>query len=445
MSTYTPSTTTTSPPSPFLLIFHAFLSFVICNIDRINLSIAIIPLSHQYNYPPTIQGQIQAAFFVGYMTTQILGGILADRFTGIPILAIGVFVWSLSTIFTPLAANISLLTLLLIRIVLGVGEGVAMPAMNAIVAAFVPHQLRARALSFIYSGMYAGSILGLATAPSIMAKLGWPAVFYIFGAIGVVWVVVFLFTTRGAEVVDQPVKYEPIPKTSLDSHQFLAHIEQLESDSASASQSQQGKRLPTVWEMIRHRCVLALIVAHFCCTWGYFILLTWLPTYLYSRFELKISESAFLSAAPWVAMFAFSNLSGTIADRMIERGVDVTYTRKLMQAIGFAGRAVFLALLRYASNAYVAMALVSSGLALASFSNSGVYATHQDIGPSVAGTLLGISNTFASLPGIIGVYVTGVILDKTQNNWNIVFATAIGFDVLGLIVYVAFATSKRQW
>lgn len=144
-------------------------------------------------------------------------------------------------------------------------------------------------------------------------------------------------------------------------------------------------------------------------------------------------------------MFAFSNLSGAIADNMIERGVDVTHTRKIMQAIGFAGRALFLALLRYASHAYAAMIFVSSGLALAAFSNSGVYATHQDIGPSVAGTLLGISNTFASLPGVIGVYITGVILDATHQNWNIVFSTAIAFDLLGLLVYTAFATSKRQW
>lgn len=269
--------------------------------------------------------------------------------------------------------------------------------------------------------------------------------FYIFGAIGVLWVVIFLLTTRGAKMVDQATPYEAVPKISLDAQELLAETEQLESGSAAASQSQHEKRLPTVWQMMQRRCVLAIIVAHFCCTWGYFILLAWLPTYLYSRFKLKISESAFLSATPWVAMFMFSNLSGSIADKMIERGADITYTRKVMQTIGFAGRAVFLAMLRYASNAYVAMVFVSSSLALASFSNSGVYATHQDIGPSVAGTLLGISNTFASLPGVIGVYITGVILDTTQNNWNIVFATAIGFDVLGLLVYVAFATSKRQW
>lgn len=467
----------TPPPIPpstgsfsrFVMVFHCFLSFVICNIDRINLSVAIIPMAETFSWSESTKGLVQSVFFLGYMTTQIAGGILADRRGGRPVLAAGVLAWSLCTILTPPAAHIGLPVLLVARVILGVGEGVAMPAMNSIIAGWIPVAERARSLSFVYSGMYAGSILGLIAAPSIIELAGWPAVFYVFGGVGVAWVVMFWFTTTPArrhagmhnENDYEMVRVEPEvsaklvqERTSNDGHcepimnpdsgeNSFSAVE--EENDASSAASQWQNPTPSVREMLGRKCVWAIIVAHFCCTWGYFVLLTWLPSYLYSRFNLNVRESALLSAAPWVAMFVFANVGGGIADGLIKRNWSVTRTRKLMQSIGFIGPAVFLGVLCTAENAASAMVYVSTALALASFSQSGVYANHQDIGPQVAGTLLGISNTFASLPGVIGVYITGVVLDATENNWNVVFAMAIIFYVTGFVIYNLFATSERQW
>lgn len=435
------------PPTPRLLVFLLFLSFIICNIDRINLSIAIIPLSAQFHYPPSVQGKIHAAFFLGYMATQLPAGLLSDRLSPLPILPLGVLVWSVSTFLTPYFASLNLPALLLVRIIMGLGEGVAMPAMNAIVAAYVPHRARSSALSFVYSGMYMGSILGLATAPFVIAAFAWPALFYIFGACGLVWVLMFHLSTASLRPLPpahrSPAAHRPHP-TATKTPQPDETQSMLPPPSPSPSPSA-APPPPPVAHMLRRPCVVAIIVAHFCCTWGYFVLLTWLPTFLYSRFELRLAQSSFLSALPWAAMFVASNVSGALADAMIRRGVDVTVTRKLMQTVGFLGPAVFLALVTRVGNAYVAMGLVSVALALAAFSNSGVYATHQDIGPLVAGTLLGISNTFASLPGVVGVYVTGVVLERTSGDWNVVFGMAIAFYLLGWVVYMGLATSKRQW
>eukprot|EP00177_Eucheuma_denticulatum_P000396 GFKZ01000687.1.p1 GENE.GFKZ01000687.1~~GFKZ01000687.1.p1 ORF type:complete len:458 (-),score=35.84 GFKZ01000687.1:477-1823(-) len=440
-----PPPPTLPPHTPRLLVFLLFVSFIICNIDRINLSIAIIPLSAQFHYPPSIQGKIHAAFFLGYMATQIPAGLLSDRLSPLPILPLGVLVWSLCTFFTPLCASLNLPALLLVRIIMGLGEGLAMPSMNAIVAAYVPHHARSSALSFIYSGMYMGSILGLATAPFIISAFQWQALFYIFGACGVLWLAVFHLST--ASLRPLPAAHRSHPSNPVHTSADKPHEPDETQYMLPVSEAGAGESrvAPSVSEMLRRPCVVAIVVAHFCCTWGYFVLLTWLPTFLYSRFELQLAQSSFLSALPWVAMFVASNVSGAVADAMIRRGVDVTLTRKLMQTVGFLGPALFLGLVTHAENAYAAMGLVSVALALAAFSNSGVYATHQDIGPLVAGTLLGISNTFASLPGVVGVYVTGVVLERTGGDWNVVFGMAIAFYLLGWVVYVGLATSKRQW
>ncbi|CDF36240.1 unnamed protein product [Chondrus crispus] len=347
----------TPPAARHVIVLHCFLSFVICNIDRISLSVAIIPMGKAFSWSESTKGLVQSAFFVGYMTTQIPGGMVADRRGGRAVLAGGVLAWSVATLLTPVAARLALPALLAARVVLGIGEGVAMPAMNAMVAAWVPAAERARALSLVYSGMYAGSILGLVAAPGVMRAAGWQALFYVFGLVGIAWVAL------------------------------------------------RGRRTGSC----------------------------------------HVGASAAVAAVPWVSMFACANVGGRVADGLLQRGWSTTRTRKTMQSVGFCGAAVFLGLVCAARTAGQAMGCVSAGLGLAAFSQSGVYANHQDIGPRVAGTLLGISNTFASVAGVVGVYVSGVVLDRTGHDWRAVWGMAIAFDMVGLVVYNLFATSERQW
>lgn len=66
----------------------------------------------------------------GYLLTQVLGGVWADKFGGKKVLGFGVVWWSLATFLTPIAARVGLIPLLLVRACMGIGEGVAMPAMN---------------------------------------------------------------------------------------------------------------------------------------------------------------------------------------------------------------------------------------------------------------------------------------------------------------------------
>jgi MFS transporter, ACS family, solute carrier family 17 (sodium-dependent inorganic phosphate cotransporter), other len=123
----------------------------------------------------------------GYLLTQVVGGIAADRLGGKLVLGMGVVWWSLATVLTPLAAQVSLPVLLGMRALMGVGEGVAMPAMNNMLSRWIPSGERSRSLALVYSGMYVGSMLGLGLSPGIISSQGWPSVFYIFGSMGVFW------------------------------------------------------------------------------------------------------------------------------------------------------------------------------------------------------------------------------------------------------------------
>ncbi|KAL0020084.1 hypothetical protein WJX79_009250 [Trebouxia sp. C0005] len=120
------------------IIALCFIAFMLCNMDRVNMSIAILPMAQQYGWDTATIGIVQSSFFWGYLLTQVLGGVWADKFGGKRVLSFGVIWWSMATALTPLAASLGLPVLLVMRACMGVGEGVAMPAMNNLLSRWVP-------------------------------------------------------------------------------------------------------------------------------------------------------------------------------------------------------------------------------------------------------------------------------------------------------------------
>ena len=88
--------------------------------------------------------------------------------------------------------------------------------------------------------------------------------------------------------------------------------------------------------------------------------------------------------------------------------------------------------------------LITAGLGCASFSMAGLYCNHADLSPRYAPVLLGLTNTAAAVPGIIGVTITGAILDKT-GSWPLaLFAPSVVFFVTGSAVFTAWGRADLQ-
>ena len=103
----------TAPPTGwqhrYSVVVMCFLATFICYIDRVNISVAIIPMSAEYGWDKITQGYVLSSFYIGYILVMILGGRLADKFGGALILGSGVLLWSLFTLVTPAAAVLSLI------------------------------------------------------------------------------------------------------------------------------------------------------------------------------------------------------------------------------------------------------------------------------------------------------------------------------------------------
>ena len=171
----------------YTLVGLGFAATFICYIDRVNISVAIIPMSAELGWSATTQGTVLSSFFVGYLLTQIVGGRLADRFGGKAVLAGGVLLWSLFTLLTPPAAALGFSMLLIARVGMGLGEGVNFPAIYTLHARWIPIDERARAMALNNSGIPLGTVFALIVTPIVVAELGWHWAFYLFGTVGFVW------------------------------------------------------------------------------------------------------------------------------------------------------------------------------------------------------------------------------------------------------------------
>ena len=131
-------------PRRYTLTGLSVLAMFICYMDRVNISIAIIPMSKELDWSADIQGTVLSSFFIGYLLTQIIGGRLADRFGGKLVLGIAVLIWSAFTFITPFAALAGFGGLILARIGMGIGEGVALPAIYSLYGRWLPRSEGAR-------------------------------------------------------------------------------------------------------------------------------------------------------------------------------------------------------------------------------------------------------------------------------------------------------------
>ncbi|KAG2330988.1 hypothetical protein Bca52824_002168 [Brassica carinata] len=410
-------------PRRWVIVLLCFASFLLCNMDRVNMSIAILPMSQQYNWNSATVGVIQSSFFWGYLLTQILGGIWADKFGGKVVLGFGVVWWSIATVMTPIAAKLGLPFLLVVRAFMGIGEGVAMPAMNNMLSKWIPVSERSRSLALVYSGMYLGSVTGLGFSPMLIHKFGWPSVFYSFGSLGSIWFLLWLKYAYSSPK-DDPGLSEEEKKIIL----------------GGSKPREPVTVIP--WKLILSKPpVWALIISHFCHNWGTFILLTWMPTYYNQVLKFNLTESGLLCVLPWFTMAVFANVGGWIADTLVSRGLSITTVRKIMQSIGFLGPAFFLSQLSRVKTPAMAVLCMACSQGSDAFSQSGLYSNHQDIGPRYAGVLLGLSNTAGVLAGVFGTAATGYILQR--GSWDDVFKVAVGLYLIGTLVWNLFATGEK--
>lgn len=326
-------------------------------------------------------------------------------------LPLGVFVWSAATAAVPFVAGDTKL-LFVSRVLVGLGEGISPAAATDVIARTVPLEERSRAVAFVFNGFNIGSVLGLSAAPLIIETFGWKTVFFVFGAVGLLWVqwVGLGIYKRGGAMPGTPsdaagptarVSGLTGQRTMLPDPEVAAAVAATATATAAKEDEKEEKKeeeaadeAPVPWgQILRCTPLRALAYVHFCNNWGFYVLLAWLPSYFTQELEVNLTNASLFTLLPPLANIVVASFVGPLADSAIERGVAVSTVRKSAQAVAFLGPASFMTAACFADNPVATVGLLTVGLSLASFSYAGLYCNHQDMSPRYASILLGMTNT----------------------------------------------------
>ena len=422
-----------SIPYRFKVVFLSFLAVFICYIDRVNISVAIIPMQQQFGWSESQVGIILGSFYFGYMISMTIGGYLADKYGGKKVLGIGLLIWSFFTVITPIFAYSGLWYLILIRILMGLGEGITFPSWHAIYARWIPFKERTRAIAFTNSGISVGTVFGYLATVIIIAQYSWEWVFYSFGALGIFW---YFFWNKNVTSFPEDNKFLPSDELAIIKSEAPSN-----STAPSISLIKLTKNLPFI----------SIAVATFCNNWALYTFLSYLPKFINSPISvgglgIELESSVFIYLILIPSFFSIFSLllGGYLADRFIKKGYKVIHVRKTVNSIGFFGAAILLYLISLQDSLISVLVLLCLINFCSGIGAGGFGVNHADLGPKYTGSLVGISGSFGMIAAIFSPMVAGYLLEIT-NSWSVIFYICSVILMFGGLFYLKFASASKQF
>ncbi|XP_049873026.1 putative inorganic phosphate cotransporter isoform X2 [Pectinophora gossypiella] len=390
--------------------------------------------SQSFDWSIQKQSVILSSFFWGYILLQIPGGELAARFGGKILITLCVGINSATSLIIPIGSYYGGWQLVCAcRVLQGLSQGFLFPCMHNLIGKWVPLEEKSRLGTLIYAGAQFGTATQLMVSGFIAEAWGWPAIFYVNGTLGAIWTAIYVFIGADSPQTSRMIS----EKERFYIQNSLGHVGV-------------AKKLKTPWRSIwTSLSFISLIVVHCGHNWGFWTLMTEIPSYMSQVLGVDIKANGLMSALPYWAMYVMSFPLGYLADLVLrKKWLSITASRKLSNSIGHYGPAIALIGLSYApaGNVTVAVALLTLVVGLNAGHYTGYLLVHIDMSPNFAGTLMGITNCFANVISIIAPLAAGAILqDETDpNEWRKVFYLSSAIYIICNTFYVIFGTSELQ-
>ena len=369
-----------------LLGASVFLNYV----DRGAMPTAAPLMKGELGLSATEFGTAVSAFFWIYAPVQLVVGWLCDRFSVYKLIALGVVVWAASTLLMGFAGGF--LSLLVLRVMLGIGESIIFPGSSKIIARHVPAESRGMANAAMATGLALGPAIGTLAGGMILASFGWRPMFFVFGLATLIWLVPWQRVVGKLPKDDQNVREPMVPMSRLI-----------------------GK-----WSL------WAMGIGHACSNYGFYFLLAWLPLYLVQQRGLSIEQMTLLATLGYAVQAAAALMWGHFSDRWTRSGRSEAAMRRGMLIAGqFVLAASIVGIALSGSIAMVGVLLCLAGAATASLSCN-LYAVAQMFaGPRAAGSWVGFQNAIGNLSGILQPIIAGILIDRYNYESAFYLAAAV--------------------
>jgi ACS family hexuronate transporter-like MFS transporter len=358
--------------------------------DRQVLGVLKTTLQHDLGWNEIDYSNLVFAFQAAYAAGMVLVGRLIDRLGTRVGYAASMIFWSVASMAH--AACGSLLSFGVARSALGFGESGVFPASIKTVAEWFPQKERALATGIFNAGSNAGAILTPFVVPWITAVYGWRAAFIFTGALGFVWLILWLLLYRRPE--EHPLLSKP-------------ELEYIIADRPPA--------LPRVkWiKIIPHRQTWAFVLGKFTTDPIWWFLLFWIPDFLQRNHGLKLSQLGLPIMVIYVMADVGSVAGGWLSSFMIHRGKSVNLARK--SAMLICALSVMPIVFAYRiENLWGAVLLI--GLAAASHQgfSANIFTLTSDLFPTQAvGSVAGLGGMAGAIGGMFMAKLVGYVLQWT--------------------------------
>lgn len=398
----------------WVIVFAVTLA-VVTYIDRVSIANAAPDISRDLGLTKVQMGLAFTAFGWAYALFEIPGGYLGDRMGPRSVLMRIVLWWSFFTAATGWVWNI--VSLVVTRFMFGMGEAGCFPNLTKAFTTWLPENERVRAQGIMWLSARWGGAFTPPLVVLVMHLVGWRHAFEIFGAIGVVWAVLFYRWYRN-DPLDNP------------------HLNGAERDLLRDSSKLATGHGDVPWgKLARSRQAWLLCLQYFCLSYGWYFYITWLPTYLREGRHLEIVSTAMFGIIPLFFGGLGNPASVLLAARLVRANGDVARTRRIVAYVGFTGASAFLILSTMVNDPMWAILAIG----MASFSNDlvmpGSWAAAMDVGGKYAGSLSGAMNMWGNIGGAICPMAIGFILKWTNNNWNLTFYVSAAIYLMGIVCW----------
>ncbi len=396
---------------------HGVLAFTlaltaVAYLDRVCIATAAPAIKADLQLSDAEMGYVFSAFTLAYALFEVPSGWLADRFGPRLMLTRIVIWWSAMTAATGLATGF--LSLLLVRLLFGMGEAGTFPSMARAYARWLPTSERGRAFGL---AVMTGALGGAVTQPlvvTLLRVLPWRYCFPVFGLVGVVWALAWFWWFR-----DDPHHHAGVNASELDI---------IGCDPPEAHP-------PVPWRHVaRDRNMIAVSLMYGGAIYGWYFYITWLPTYLLRARGFDLQQVGWLAALPLLSIASGVLAGGWASDALTHRW-GARAGRRTPGLIGLPLAAVAVLGAIATPTPLIAALLLALAAGLAALGVAPAWAVCLEIGGRHAGVVSGAMNTFGNLGGALSPVVVGLCL-QYWSSWNAPLATVAAFYLISAVCWL---------
>jgi sugar phosphate permease len=384
--------------------------YAITYIDRVNVSTAASVFKKDLHLTNAQVGLVFSAFAYPYLILQIIGGWISDRFGARLTLTVSAIIWATATLFTGLVG--SLATMLVARVMLGLGEGATFPTATRAMSDWTPAGKRGFAQGITHSSARLGNALTPPLIAWLMAVVTWRGSFVLLGIVSLAWAVVWLWYFR-----DDPGKHRGITPAELEVLPRYALRKQKD---------------PVPWSRLTRR-MLPVTAVYFCYAWTLWLYLAWIPMFFLHSYNLDLKTSALFSGGVFFGGVVGDALGGIVSDSIFRKTNNLNRARRNLVVFGFLCSLAFMVPILFLHNVRLAALCLSVAFFFSEFTIGPMWAIPMDIAPRFSGSASGLMNTGSALAAIISPLVFGYVIDKT-GNWELPFLGSIGLLLIGSVL-----------